>query len=139
MKRPLGVTILAILALIGGILGILAGLAGLAGGALLSSGAAASYGVTATVAKDATIVMVWGVVALVLGVLDIVLAIGLFRLSRWAWTLGLGLEALGILTAIIEVATGFSSIGSVVLGVIINLIVLVYLFTPGVRAAFGRA
>ena len=140
MKRPLGVTILAILALIGGILGILAGLAGLAGGALLSSSAVTSQlGSTATqVHVNTTAVLAWSAVALILGIVDIVLAIGAFRLSPWAWTLGIGLEIISIVVAIVEVALNYSSPTGIALGVIINVIVLVYLFTPKVRAAFGH-
>jgi uncharacterized membrane protein (DUF2068 family) len=134
MKRPTGVTIIAILAIIGGILGVLGGLAGLAGGALLAGGAA---GTTAAAASGT--VAIFSAILLIFGVLDIVLGIGLLRLRPWAWTLGVALQVASIVLAVIEIATGNASIGNQALGLAINVIILVYLFRGNVRQAFARA
>jgi len=134
MKRPTGVTIIAILAIIGGILGVLAGLAGLAGGALLAGGAAGT-----TAASASGTVAIFSAILLVFGVLDIVLGIGLLRLRPWAWTLGVALQVASIVLAVIEIATGNATIGGQALSLAINVIILVYLFRGNVRQAFARA
>jgi uncharacterized membrane protein (DUF2068 family) len=132
MKRPLGVTILAILAFIGGILGILGGV-----GALAVGGVATGATAAAAAHVSGTFLMGMGIVLLVVGVLDIVLGVGFWRLSPWAWTLGIALQIVGLVIAGVYVAQG-SSIANQAVGIAINLAVLIYLFTPGVRKAFGR-
>lgn len=132
MKRPLGVTILAILAFIGGILAILAGVGAVAVGGIATGAAAAAAAHVSTV-----FLMGMGIALLVVGVLDIVLGVGFWRLSPWAWTLGIALQILGLIIAGVYVSQG-SPISGQILGIAINLAVLIYLFTPGVRKAFGR-
>ncbi len=134
MKRPTGVTIIAILAIIVGILGVLGGVLGLAGGALLAGGAAG----TAGTAASGTLAIFSGV-SLVIGVLDIVLGIGLLGLKSWAWTLGVALQVIGLLLAITQIATNNATLGGELLGMVINVIILVYLFRGNVRTAFARA
>jgi len=107
---------------------------GLAGGALLAGGAAG----TAGTAASGTLAIFSGV-GLVIGVLDIVLGIGLLGLKPWAWTLGVALQVIGLVIAIIQIATGNATIGGELLGMAINVIILVYLFNGGVRTAFARA
>lgn len=134
MKRPTGVTILAILAIIGGILGVLGGLLGLAGGALLAGGAAGAAGTAAS-----GTLAIFSAISLVIGILDIVLGIGLLGLKSWAWTLGVALQVIGLVIAIVQIATGNAKISGELLGMAINVIILVYLFNGGVRKAFARA
>ncbi len=136
MKRPVGVTILAILAFIGGILGILGGIGSIGAVALLSSTTYAAAGASIPHAS-ATYLYIIGGLLLVLGVLDIVLGVGLWGLKPWAWTLGVGLQILSLIIDGVQVAQG-ASIASEIVGIVISVAVLVYLFTPGVRAAFGR-
>ena len=133
MKRPLGITILAILAIIVGALFALVGLLAFVGAGAIASGAATgthlSAGVAFTVAA----------VALVLGVLDIVWGIGALRLRPWAWTLGVALGVLNILNSGLNVVLGQGFSAGSIVGDIIAVLIIVYLFTPRVRQAFGRA
>jgi hypothetical protein len=79
MKRPIGVTVLAILVIIGGI--------GLIGALLLFILSAAIAGVPVLNGfhnLSASTAFTVGAVALVLGVLDIVWRIGALRLRPWA-------------------------------------------------------
>lgn len=135
MKRPVGVTILAILAFLGGIFGILGGIGSIGAVALLSTAGAATG--TALTHVSATYLYAIGGVLIVVGVLDIVLGVGFWGLKPWAWTLGIGLQIVGLIIAGVQVAQG-TSITSELLSIIISLAVLGYLFTPGVRKAFGR-
>lgn len=137
MKRPVGVTILAVIAIIYGIFNLLLTLLGLLGSALLASGfgnAAAKYSAGplayATV-SDA-----------VLGVLYLAFGIGAFMMKRWAWTAGVVALVLEVVHQIVGlVIQGFSvsKVVTTVIIVVIALLLLWYLFRPNVRAAFGRS
>jgi hypothetical protein len=139
VKRPTGVTILAILALIGGVIGIFGALALFLAYGVVVSGAAATAGVSAQITQSSTILLVLAIYLLVVSVLDIVVGIGAFMLKGWAWTLGIVLEVLSILYVIVNAATGGGfGFGSVV-SVLIAAVILFYLFQPNVRVAFGKA
>ena len=109
--RPLGVTIIAIIVAIYGILAII-------GGVLLLH-------VSATV----------GLISLVLGILELALAWGLWTLQKWAFWATVVLEALALLNGLLALSQGGGGDG--IVGIIIALVVLIYLFAdPNVRAAF---
>jgi len=126
MQRPTGVTIIAILSAIGGVLGLLASLVLLGLGA---AGAAASLGGLAFIA---------GIIVLAYSILSLVLAYGFWTLKPWAWPLGVGVQAVGILQAILQFANDSSQIVSLVISIAIAGVILWYLFQPHVKAAFGR-
>jgi hypothetical protein len=131
-QRPTGVTILAILAIIGGILGVIGGLLGLLGGALI-----ASTGVGATHPGAAGLLVVLAIVTLVLGVLDIISGIGFWRLAPWAWMLGVVLQVVSLIEAVVYITQG--NVSGEIIPIVISLVVLWYLFRPNVQQAFGRA
>jgi uncharacterized membrane protein HdeD (DUF308 family) len=107
-NRPLGVTIIAILMIIVGILSI-------AGGAILF--------------------LLGGFVLVAVGIASIVVAYGLWKAKRWAWTITLILSAIGVISGITYLALGkFQGIGNV----IINGVIIYYLFRPNVKAFFGK-
>jgi uncharacterized membrane protein (DUF2068 family) len=126
MQRPMGVTILAVLAAIGGVLGIFAGmvLVGL-------SSAAADLALPLS-----GLVAVLGLATLVISVLDLVLAWGLWTLKPWAWMLGIVLEVVGIVLNILEYRSATAS--STIIGIVIAGIIIYYLYQPHVRRAFGQ-
>ena len=132
-ERPTGVTILAILAAIGGVLSIIAGVALLGLGAL--AGAAGSGGLGGLTA-------IFGIIAIVLGVAEIVLAYGLWTLKPWAWTLGIGLAIISLALIVVQAVLSGNIVNSLIgsiISIVIWAIVLYYLFTPRVKAAFGRS
>ncbi len=133
-QRPLGVTILGILAIIGGILGIFGSFAVIFVGAVVSTGSVATNN---NVASGGFITLL-GIILLATSVGDIVVGIGFLGLKPWAWTLGIALMAIGILIDILFVTQG-QSVGSEVVSILISAAILYYLFTPNVKAAFGRA
>ncbi|GCE07067.1 DUF2127 domain-containing protein [Dictyobacter aurantiacus] len=111
-QRPVGVTIIAILQAIGGVLEIL-------GGIFLLN--------VSTVAA---------IIPIVLGIIALVLAWGLWTLKPWAFWVTVVLEAINLISGIISLVTGNVSAAAVI-QTIIALAVLIYLFADrNVRAAF---
>jgi hypothetical protein len=131
-ERPTGVTILAILAAIGGVFGILGGIVLIgAGGVAAGAGAGGLGGLAA----------IFGLVTLVLAVVSLVLAYGFWTLKPWAWPLGVGLQIASLVfTAITILLSGdiVSGLTGSIIGIVISIIILYYLFQPHVKAAFGR-
>lgn len=123
MARPTGVTIIAALMIIGGVLGIIGSIAII--GLLGTMG----FGVGALI----------GIVALASSVLSLVAGIGLWQLKPWGWTLAFAIAVINIVVNIISVLTDNNTIAGVAVNTIINAIVIYYLNTPAVKAAFGRA
>jgi hypothetical protein len=121
--RPTGVTILAVLGWIGGVLGIL-------GALLLILGSAAGL--------DAGL-FIYAILSLILALGELAFGIGAWTLKPWAWTVGVGVAAGSVILSIIAVILQWGTIGGVIVSIIISAIILYYLFTPGVKAAFGRA
>jgi hypothetical protein len=76
-----------------------------------------------------------GVVVVVIGLLYLGLAWGLWTGKGWAWTLSLILAALGIIVSLISLASG--RIGPIVI-LILDALIVYYLFRPNVRAFFGE-
>ena len=137
MKRPTGITVLGILAIIGGALVILAGFLGLMAGAVATGSGAA--GLSSATAKATGSLFFVSIVAIVLGVLDLVLGVGFLQLRSWAWPLGIGLQIAGIVLDVVYIATNNSTITNEILPIAISGVILYYLFRPNVKQVFGRA
>lgn len=109
--RPLGITIITIIVAIYGILAIIAGITML------------GFSVTA------------GIITLILGVLELILAWGLWTLQPWAFWTTVVIEVLSLINAIFALVQGGIATG--IIGIVIALIILIYLFADAnVRAAF---
>lgn len=122
IQRPMGVTILAVLAGIGGVLGLLGSLgfmafAGLAGG----------------------IWMILGLLLVAISIAYLVFAYGAWNLRPWAWSLGVGLSAASIALTLLQLMQGVTNFVSALISIAISAVILYYLFTPEVKAAFGKA
>ncbi len=110
-RRPLGITIIAIIVAIYGILEIILGI-----GFLAASPAQA-------------------IITIILGVLGLVLAWGLWTLQSWAFWALVIVEVLNVINGI--VAWVGHNPGPGVISIVISLIVLIYMFADrNVRAAF---
>lgn len=124
-QRPTGVTILAILAFIGGAFGILGALA------LLGLGVAfAGY-------AGGGLSFIFGIVLLVLSALELYIGWGFWNLKRTAWSLGLVVFGASLIIQFIELILGYTAPTSFIISLVIYGIVLYYLLSPGVKAAFG--
>jgi hypothetical protein len=82
--------------------------------------------------------VILGLVSLVIGVAELVFAVGAFGLKPWAWTLGVIVLVVSILLAIIQGAL-YGDWVSRVISIIIDAVILYYLNTKGVKEAFGKA
>jgi hypothetical protein len=110
--RPLGISIIAVIMAIQGVLGILGGILLLAGG-----------------------VPALGLITLILGVLYLVLAWGLWTLKPWAFWGTVILEVLTLINGIFGLGLGRATSG--ILSIIFAVVVLVYMFADrNVRQAF---
>lgn len=128
MQRPTGITVMAVLSAIGGVFGLLASLALLGLGAAVS--ATGGLGGLAALA---------GVIVLAYSILSLVLAYGFWTLKPWAWPLGIGVQVLGIVQAVLQFMNNSSNVISLVISLAIAGVILWYLYQPHVKAAFGRA
>lgn len=137
MKRPSGVTILAVIAIIYGIFNLLLALLGLLGSALKASGVA-----TAAVKYSAGLLVYATISDAVFGIVLLVFGIGALTLKRWAWTVGVVALALEVLRDIVGLVIQGINAGAIIrdgISLVIVLFVLWYLFRPNVRGAFGAA
>lgn len=124
--RPTGITILAILAALGGIFGVLGGLTLLGLGSFFF--AASGLG---------SLAVIFGVVVLAIGLAELYFAYGAWTLQTWAWRIGILLQVINVVWAVIEVVTGYAQISGVIVSVVVSAIILWYLNSADVRRAFG--
>jgi uncharacterized membrane protein HdeD (DUF308 family) len=107
--RPLGVTVIAILT-------VIAGVAFAAIGAILLA-----VGI--------------GFALVALAIAYFVMAYGLWKGKRWAWTITLILSVIGIISGIASIAVGNTG---AIFHVIITAAIIYYLYRPNVKAFFGK-
>jgi len=127
-SRPFGITLLAILHVLQAIIYFLGGIALIALGALMRRGLHMPrflHGVVSVI----------GVVIIIVAFLYLVLAWGLWTGRGWAWTVSLVLAILGIIIAILSLLRGgvFT-----LLVLVLDAIIVYYLYTPNVRSFFGE-
>ena len=146
MKRPTGVTVL-------GVLAVLSGLAGIAFGAVLLAASLAVGTITSslnsyltsqgysnlspyvTASTVATVLGILGVFSLLVGIFWLIEGWGAMGGKGWAWTLGIIIFVLSIISNLIQVVFGnYSS----AIGVIIDLGIIYYITRPHVKAFFGK-
>ena len=123
MKRPFGITVIAIFALLSGLFGLCWPILAFMGSALL--GPLAVVGIFA------------GIFLIVGPILQLVFAYGAFNLRSWAWYLGLISTGITVVGVIINFFNGASFWGAI-WGSIWSVIIFIYLLTPNVRQAFGK-
>ena len=136
--RPMGITILAILSVIGGIFGLIGGLGLIAGGALLGGAVGGTTG-----AALGGMAFIFGIVTLGFAVAYIAFAYGAWTLKAWGWMLGVIMALASIVWTILGIVLSGDIVAnlisvSTIISVAIPLIILYYLNTPTVKAAFGR-
>ena len=137
--RPIGVTILAILAFLLGMLYLLIAassflVAGLGLDELQEIGNVPEF-----IADNAGIVFTsLGVVFLVFAVVSFLLSYGFFKGRPWAWTLGIILGVLSIISSLINLILywDISNLGSSAIGILIAVLLILYLTRPGVKRYF---
>ena len=152
-KRPIGVTIIAILTIIGGILLLFGGIAFVALAPILTqinmndnnttSNSSISLninGTDVTIPKNTIFLFggflgVIGVILIVIGIASFVVAWGLLTGKGWAWIVTIIIVIISIILNIILIVSGsYESI----IGLIIDGIIIYYLYRPSVKSYFGR-
>ncbi len=144
MERPTGVTVISVLNFIGAACYLLAALAMFLGGAMIAqmAGSASSGGGSGMQALIAGLGAFLGVFLLVGAGLCLLVGIGLWKLANWARILQIVLLALGLVLGVfglLGAVTNFHA-GPVVWQLIVLAIqawILIYLFKPHVKQAFG--
>jgi len=127
-QRPTGVTIIAIVAFVLGVLSILAGLAFVGLGGFLASVGFGGLGIF------------FGIYAIVWGALALWIGYGFWQLKPSSWRWGIILMVVGIVVTIVQIPLGYSGGGFTwVIFIALSLVVIYYLTTPAVRAAFGQS
>lgn len=131
MKRPIGVTVIAVLAIISAVILLLGSLSYLGVGGLF-----AAFGTTAGVVAGG-VAVAFGIYMLLMGAVQLAFGVGALQLRTWAWTLGIALFAIALAVSIVQMLiAGFTA--SLVVSALIDLAVLGYLYTGEVRHAFGH-
>lgn len=135
-RRPAGITIIVILFfLLGGLSilwsGLIFGVGGLSSlfGGLFGAEQVRAYGQSTA----------WsGYLGFITAVVQIIVAFGLLGMKKWAWILALVGAGLTIVQGVVGIINGgvFAFMcGS--FGLIVPLMILFYLLSPGIRSAFG--
>ena len=142
--RPVGVTIIGVLTIIGGILMIGSGitLAALAAvfpliGSIGDQTSALQSQIPSSIPAEyiGVALLSAGIIFTIIGIISLVVAYGLFKAKKWAWTTSVGLSIVSIAMGIVSIATG--NIGSIV-SIAISGVILYYLYKPHVKEYFGK-
>ncbi len=137
VERPLGVTILAILAMISGILTIIGGIAFISLGPLLSMAAHRGAGAALALSFIAPFGTALGAVFVVIGIISLIVGWGLWKGSSWAWYLSVILLAISLISSVAQMALAPVMAGGGIVSIIIDVVILYYLFRPHVKEFFG--
>lgn len=134
-QRPTGVTILAVLCVIGGLLALIFGSLFTFMGPTIAAQAAAAD--EAAAMATGPMMMGFGVFGLIMGLLYLITAYGLFGLKPWAWMVAVVVQVLAFVSHLAGLFQG--QVAGAVVGLLIAGGILFYLMRPHVKAAFGRA
>ena len=122
MKRPAGITIIAVLSFAAGIINVLQGLRVL-GYVVFGPGQAFSE------------TSITGWITLILGVVWIVVGAAFLRLDPWAWLFGVVVVGLSLIATFLGNMSGWQ-LGDMFIAMIVPLVVLFYLNSHKVKEAF---
>jgi hypothetical protein len=171
MKRPFGITIIAILAIVSGAVLIFGGLSSLVSGAFFASipidnvmtelqqleqGQPQTLNLAelhALIQLLGSISIVMGAIVMVIGIGYLVVSYGLLNGRGWAWTIAVILTTISIIVQIVFVITTSMLNASLhhdtntslyhlidqIIGIMINGIILYYLYRPSVKRYFKKS
>jgi uncharacterized membrane protein (DUF2068 family) len=141
MQRPTGVTVLALLAFIGAGILVLGALGMFWGGAMMS-GMMARPGSGVWMAGAGAMM---GIMFLGFAALELIVGLGLWKLQNWARIMAIVLAGLGLLGSVFSIFSPFAHMHFFFFAFLIRRLIvaaievwiLVYLFKPHVKQAFG--
>ncbi|MHB8499995.1 MAG: hypothetical protein ACYDCG_13225 [Candidatus Acidiferrales bacterium] len=139
MERPTGVTILAVLYFIGAAFLALCGVLFMVGGSMLSGLAHTGGPASALFAMGGVFI---GAIFLALGLLDLAIGIGFIKLQNWARVVAIIFMGIGVLFGVLGMLSMLAHFMIIFLVfrlifLAIEIWILVYLFKPHVKQAFG--
>jgi lysylphosphatidylglycerol synthetase-like protein (DUF2156 family) len=123
-KRPILITIIAVLTFLGGLLALIAGI-------VLAAGIVSTSDLDPDIANLGT--ALWAAL-IVLGLIYIILAGGFWNGWKVMWYLGVIFSGIGL---IFGIASFFFGTFVGIIPIIIDILILYYLFRPGVKEFFG--
>jgi uncharacterized membrane protein (DUF2068 family) len=137
-RRPLGVSIIAVLVAIQGIFFLILGILALV--AVIAAANSAGTTVNGYAITGATVSAIAGVLAgvfLVVGLVSLLFAWGLWTLKRWAFWATVIIEIISLINSVFTFTQPHANFWSAAVGMIIPVVILVYfLADANVRAAF---
>ena len=137
-RRPLGVSIIAVLLAIQGIFFLILGILALV--AVIVAANSAGTTVNGYAITGATVSAIAGVLAgifLVVGLVSLLFAWGLWTLKRWAFWATVIIEIISLINSVFAFTQPHANFWSAAVGMIIPIVILVYfLADANVRAAF---
>lgn len=152
--RPTGVTILGVLFVIAGAFSLLGGLSTLVAIPFVANvnpnvindelqlngqQPLTPSEQTAFAQGSGSILTVLGALLIPLGIASLVVAYGLFKGKRWAWSVAVVLSIIGLVVNVISLVTSnMGAIAGALVGIAINGLVLYYLSRRNVKEYFGK-
>ena len=137
-RRPLGVSIIAVLVAIQGIFFLILGILALV--AVIVAANSAGTTVNGYAITGATVSAIAGVLAgifLVVGLVSLLFAWGLWTLKRWAFWATVIIEIISLINSVLAFTQPHANFWSAAVGMIIPVVILVYfLADANVRSAF---
>jgi hypothetical protein len=133
MRRPVGIVILALIQAFAGVVLLIGGVALLLGNSSAASQEALSM---ANLSSDTGTLVSFGVITLILAVVELALAFGLFQLRGWAWGISLILFGANVVLVLMNLVNGQSLTQTQEVSGLVSLLIALYLLLPGVRGAF---
>ena len=140
-KRPLVVTVLGVLSQVVGVIFAFSGVAiivlGMTAPFLLSDEMIMQNELLRTMPIEITAMLasLVGIIVLGIGIFEIIVGTGLMKAKKWAWTLE-------VISTFISLGIGvFYLIDDVVSGIltlVLNVLILYYLYRPNVKVYFGK-
>lgn len=136
MLLRIGAIAIALIAIVSGIAGMLiGGLVAVTGTAL---DVFARPGQDMLEITGGYALIIAGLTAMIVGLLQVIFGIGMWRLSAWAWIAGVIIQSFTLIAAVLGLFTG-AAIPASLLTIVISGAILAFLLAPHVRKAFGRA
>ncbi len=128
VKRPGGVTLVAVLVVISGVLYLLSGIVSVT----IASGTDGSG------TNESRSVLILGILTIVLGLVELAVARGIFQGRRGARTIVTIVNVLTLLSGLFAATQAGNQRGTSLGQVVVAIIVLILLYTPAANAFFGK-
>lgn len=135
-ERPLGVTVLAILHIIGALVSFAVGIVAVWLG----------HQISFEPIFDSRFLATYATFVVIIGIIFLLLAYGLWNGKSWGWSLLRFFLLLGLLVGVISLAlvlpfsagASFFDYAEAVISIAVNLLILYYITRPHVKAFFGK-